>query len=926
MNEIIIPTFKDKTELQDFLNENLSFLYIPDKILEFNNEISKLENAQELRDEYFSQLTSFSFDVYNLEKTFENNEYNFEQKLKILFRSIESNYELISSWYEDPDFSEIVQNDLILKNLILIYKHTGKDPREFIKEQKQAGLKNNMISGILNFDPLDFLLRLLQKSIINFDPNDLASDLFKEILVTVFIQRAFNVCIESIKTCKIPTEAFEEQKFIELIYLFRQQILVDKTEVTMEDVQLIIELPEILLNNYHKIRENYNFKEGGADEYFEAVRIYFGFEKIDNKFNINPDNAKINLLEIFPYKNFTPIELQFIFSQLIALFTNISHFYNEKSILFFSHSPQLLAIFAISNFEKYHVNFELFTKLSHVQDFANELINILKNQPKYLEQVVKIFSGYSIDNVLLETISKNDYIQNNHPNFLELVIACKIKYIREKTQIDPQNINFKAAAATEEDDPPEVINAIISLGDSIDLIDSQVINFIRQDVSKYAPVITNIVKAESVNDITPETINFFASLEDTNETKILLSRFDLFEPIVEKMFEKNIKIEKTNKLIHLIQEKFRFSIPQKFSDEIIYSNPEFENSFNCLLQTLSNNNNDLNYFYDHFPKIPEAEKMRKEIRRKLHMRNYPNDSPEIINAILSLGDSIDLIDSRVINFIRQNVPKYTPVITNILKAESINDITSETINFFANLKDTNETKILLSRFDLFEPIVKKMYEKNIDTEKINNVINWTCNNFKDEVFKKFSDKIIYFSATLKNSFLYLLYKSSDSHLKYLNDFFPESSKAEKMRKEIEHELHIRNYTKEAPKILKQKIKNMLSFGIPDIISLVAIAIVIGLTFGAGIISSPLFITLIAIFGVASLFLSFKFFKNLASWFKNRTELTICNKILLERKNYNIIKEPTQPVSIETQSEVEQQNGAKPKVYDPLLQTPEVNSK
>lgn len=151
MNEITIPAFKNKTELQDFFNENLSFLYVPDKILELYNS-SELKNDQELRDEYFSQLSSFALDSVDLENKFtvidEAKELTPEQKAKskgiFLSSSIDNNYELISSWYKDPDFSEITKNDLVLKNLILIYKHTGKDPREFIKAQKELGLPNEL--------------------------------------------------------------------------------------------------------------------------------------------------------------------------------------------------------------------------------------------------------------------------------------------------------------------------------------------------------------------------------------------------------------------------------------------------------------------------------------------------------------------------------------------------------------------------------------------------------------------------------------------------------------------------------------------------------------------------------------------------------------------------------------------------------------
>ncbi len=447
MNEIIIPNFKDKTELQDFLNENLSFLYIPDKILELNNEISKLENAQELRDEYFSQLTSFSFDVYNLEQTFENNKYNFEQKLEILFRRIEFNYKLISSWYKDLDFREIVQNDLILKNLILIYKHTGKDPIKFIKEQKQAGLKNNMITGILNFDTLNFLLRLLQKNITNLDPNDLASDLFKEILATGFIQHAFKICIESIKSINgidnIPSEAFNNPHFIEIIYLGNPNYITISNvikKLSMEDINNIIKLKEIFYENYPKMKNNPLLnKEHGMDEDMPFVNDFFGIKTTNNNNYYYEPQEQINLSQFFPENFFTSDYLRFISLQLVIFFINTN---NKFKTYLIDRNPQLATIFAISNPEKYPIF------LANKTNFINEAINIVKNQPKYFEQVVKIFSGYSIDNVLLETISKNDYIQKNYPNFLELVIEHKMVYIKEKTQIDPQNINPKAVAAT----------------------------------------------------------------------------------------------------------------------------------------------------------------------------------------------------------------------------------------------------------------------------------------------------------------------------------------------------------------------------------------------------------------------------------------------------------------------------------------------
>ncbi len=200
----------------------------------------------------------------------------------------------------------------------------------------------------------------------------------------------------------------------------------------------------------------------------------------------------------------------------------------------------------------------------------------------------------------------------------------------------------------------------------------------------------------------------------------------------------------------------------------------------------------------------------QNINPKVAIYTNTKDKPEAIKTLISLGNLIEKLDSDVINFIRTNPDKYGPIVKNIMETKSIEDITPETINFFANLNDTDEAEILLSRFDLFEPIVKKILEENIETKKINNVLNWTASKFMSEVPQKFSDENIYSNAALKNSFLYLISKLDDRNLKILSNFFSKSSEAEKIRAEIEHEIKARDYLNEATKIQEQYNTNEIS--------------------------------------------------------------------------------------------------------------------
>lgn len=609
MSETIIPNFKNETEFKDFLDNNPIYLYNPDRIGELSNEISKLENRLTFSNEYFSQLKY----IFGLKEQFDvidkNENLTPEQKEKSkttsFFNSINNNYELVS---------EIVKDNLAAKNLTLTCKHKGKNFIEFTKELNELGVPNYVISGVSTFDPLALLSKEPFKSICNLNCDDLPEP-FKEIFQANLVQHAFNVCIQSINyhngIDNIPPEAFSNPDFIEIIYsgnpnYFTIPNLIDK--LSIEDIENIIQLRKNFCENYFKIRQDprLNKKEFGMDENTEVF---------DNNFE--------SLAKNLPHENFSSNYRSFLVNQLTIFYINIGNFYNNS----IQQNPQLAAILAIIDFKKYPPDIYNPSGVN-VTDFANELVNILKNYPQYYQQFYEIVAYYSPNTDFFEAILNNDFIKNNYPYLKEKILVPKLNFISEITGKYWFYINPKVAIYTNKDDSKEAIKALVSLENLIEPLDSNIINLIKANPDKYGPVVKNIMEAKSIEDITLETINFSANLENASDTKILLLRFDLFESIVKKMHEENIETKKINNVINWTAQNFNHEIPGEFSDETIYSNPQSKNSFLYLISKL--NDYELNKLIRLFTSSHKAKKMYAEIKNEKKIRDFQNELNKIL--------------------------------------------------------------------------------------------------------------------------------------------------------------------------------------------------------------------------------------------------------------------------------------------------------
>ncbi len=765
MSEIIIPAFKNETELKNFLNNNPIYLYNPDKIGKLSNEISKLENRLTFSNEYFSQIEP----IWGLEKQFsvidEANlkpEQREKSKMLILYESINNNYELMS---------EIVKDNLAAKNLTLICKHTGKDPIEFIKEQKKLGLPNYAISGVLNFDPSILLSKEPIKSISNY--NGLLEP-FKEILQANLVQYAFNVCTKSIQgnngIDNIPPEAFNNPNFIEIIYSGNPSYLTISPQLgklSIEDINNIIQLRKNFCENYSEIKKDtrLNQKEVGADQIFEVMsdNLKALSENLSNK--IHPDN----------YQNF-------ILTQSEAMLSNTNSFYNNL----IQQNPQLTAIFAISDFEKYPPR-------EITKDFANELINILKKYPQYYKQFFEIVSRYSTNNDFFEAILNNDFIKNNYPNLEKDILNDKLNFIQEITKEKLQTINPKVATVISKNDKPEVIKALVSLGDLIDSLNSEVINLIRKDPTKYATVVKNIIEAKSIKDITPETINFLANLQEDKEAQIFLSRFDLFKPIIEKMYDEKIDTQLINNVIDFITYNFKKAIPEKLSDETIYSNNALKDSFLYLLQKINIQNNSMvNSFLQNLSKYPQTTKMLEDAKFIINEHNNPIPTeaknskrfstnkikiyPEDVNENTNLEDINFNEENSLENFLNEN-PMYFCNMDNYLElynhlnsideskklSQKLNSIISQFFYVPDSISNSNmhSSNSLSSKIQL----LANFFQKNIDnphskiiknnslslpfSSKMQSLNNFVQKNLNNPDFKKITKT----STAMKNLWL-----------------------------------------------------------------------------------------------------------------------------------------------------------------------------